>query len=239
MIKIYEVGGAVRDSLWGQQSKDVDFVMIAPSYAAMREHLIDEGFKIFVEKPEFVTIRASVPKDHPLRARTKDADFVLARKDSPTSDGRRPDYVEPGTLEDDLARRDFTINAIARDPLTDEIIDPHNGRADIESRMLRFVGDPMQRITEDGLRVLRGLRFMVTKRLHAPEATWDALVSDKAALMLHWVSIERIREEVEKMFAADTVTSLQLLSKLPIGTQYTIFRSDERKALRLSATLKE
>src|SRR4051812_1141546 len=100
-IKFYEVGGCVRDELLGIPSKDIDFVVIAPSFEAMRAHLLAEKFKIFVEKQEFVTIRASVPPGHPLRQRTRDADFVLARKDSPTSDGRRPDYVEPGTLEDD------------------------------------------------------------------------------------------------------------------------------------------
>src|SRR5690606_30256826 len=113
-IQMFEVGGCVRDDLLGIPTKDVDFTVVAPSFDAMRDHLIREGFRIHVESPEFVAIRAGVPEGHPLRERTKDADFVLARKDAPTGDGRRPDFVEPGTLMDDLARRDFTVNAMAR-----------------------------------------------------------------------------------------------------------------------------
>ena len=161
-MQVYEVGGCVRDSLLGIPSKDVDFVCVAASYAAMRTWMVGQGFKLWLEKPEFVTIRASVPQNHPLRARTRDADFVLARRDAPSSDGRRPDWVEAGTLADDLARRDFTVNALARGE-DGVIIDLFGGRDDLAAKTLRFVGEPMARIREDGLRVLRGFRFMVTK----------------------------------------------------------------------------
>ena len=124
-----------------------------------------------VRTPEFLTIRAQVPaSEAKLLARTKVADFVLCRKDSASGDGRRPDSVEPGTVLDDLARRDFTMNAIARDVQTGEVLDPHGGREDIKWKTLRFVGDPMTRIREDGLRVLRGLRFMITKGLRTTPA---------------------------------------------------------------------
>jgi tRNA nucleotidyltransferase/poly(A) polymerase len=234
VIKLFEVGGAVRDELMGLQSKDVDFAVEAPSFGAMKAHLLSEGFKIFVEKEEFVTIRAAVPQGHKLRERTRDADFVLCRKDGPTADGRRPEFVEAGTLADDLARRDFTMNAIARDPFTGAIIDPHGGVEDIKARTLRFVGDPMERIREDGLRVLRGLRFNITKRLRVDPTTLDALHSPEAADMLSCVSIERVREEIEKMFAFDTKQALILFSCLPTLTVEAIFRG----GLRLSATLK-
>lgn len=232
-IKLFEVGGCVRDELMGLKSKDVDFAVEAPSFDAMRAHLLGEGFRIFVEKPEFVTIRAAVPAGHKLRERTKDADFVLCRKDGPTKDGRRPEFVEPGTLADDLARRDFTMNAIARDPFTGAIIDPHKGVEDIEARTLRFVGDPMERIREDGLRVLRGLRFTVTKQLRVEPRTLDALHSDEASDMLKCVSIERIREEVEKMLAHNTLRTLDILTGLPYLTLGAIFRD----GLRLGAKL--
>jgi tRNA nucleotidyltransferase/poly(A) polymerase len=239
-IKLYEVGGCVRDKLLGKESKDIDFVVIAPSFEKMREYLLANRFKIFVEKPEFVTIRASVPNDHPLKKRTKDADFVLARKDAPTGDGRRPDYVEPGTLHDDLARRDFTVNAMAMDPFTNEIIDPHGGQQDLAGRILRFVGRPKDRIREDGLRVLRGLRFIITKNLFAHDETWAEMISDEASHRLYCVSTERVREEVEKMMAHDTVRSINLLAKLPPAMQYAIFRQEGEttKPLRLSATMK-
>lgn len=233
-VQIYEVGGCVRDDLLGLPSKDIDFVVVAASFDAMKQHLVSAGFKIYQEKPEFVTIRCSVPKDHPLRAHVKDTDFVLARKDSLTGDGRRPDYVEAGTLEDDLARRDFTVNSIARDPLTKQLIDPHHGIEDLKQLLLRFVGDPMTRIKEDGLRVLRGFRFMITKKLQPVKETYEALLSQEAAEMLACVSIDRVREELEKMLAFDTLQGVKLLVSLPDYTQKMIFR----EGLRLSPTLK-
>lgn len=229
----FEVGGCVRDDLMGISTKDVDFVVIAPSFEAMRDDLIAEGFTIWQERPEFVTIRAGVPEGHPLRERTKDADFVLARKDGPTADGRRPEFVEPGTLADDLARRDFTVNAIARDPLTGELIDPHDGADDLAAGWLRFVGDPMERISEDGLRVVRGFRFMVMKGLFPTADTDDALRSREASGMLRCVAVERIREELERMLAFDTLASLDLLGGLPPWTRQAMLRD----GLRLSATL--
>lgn len=233
-MKFYEVGGCVRDSLMGKPSKDVDFVCIASSFEEMRKSLVDGGFRIWLEKPEFVTIRAQVPKGSALAERTRDADFVLARKDGPTADGRRPQFVEPGTLLDDLARRDLTMNAIARDVDTGEYVDPFNGMDDIRNGLIRFVGNPMDRIREDGLRVLRALRFSVTKGFGFAPLTWEALTDVEAYSMLDCVSVERIREEIEKMFAANTLRSLRLIGELPAGMQLVIFR----EGLRLSATLK-
>jgi len=231
-VEMFEVGGCVRDEFMGATSKDVDFVVLAPSFDAMRSELVRRGFTIWQERPEFVTIRAGVPKGDPLRERTKDADFVLARKDGPTADGRRPEFVEPGDLMDDLARRDFTVNAIAR-AIDGRVIDPFGGRADIESRTLRFVGDPAERIEEDGLRVVRGFRFMVTKGLVPTVGTWDALCSERAAFMLTLVALERIRDELERALAFDTLATLDLLGDLPSLTRRAMFRG----SLRLAATL--
>lgn len=223
-IKFYEVGGAVRDEIMGISSKDVDFAVEAPSYEDMVKALRTTGFHIFQDKPEFFTAKAKVPPNHILRKRTDVADFVLCRKDSATGDGRRPDSVEPGTILDDLARRDFTVNAIAKDPLTGEYIDPHGGREDIENNLLRFVGDPNRRIAEDGLRVLRGYRFTVTKDLRADEPTWEALRSREAAAMLRKVSIERVSDELFKMFSHDTASSIDIVSLLPPWIHEAIFR---------------
>lgn len=234
-MRFFEVGGCVRDQLLGLNSKDVDFAVEAPSFDAMEAELRTRGFKIFLSTPEFLTIRAQVPAhEEKLRARSKDADFVLCRKDSPGSDGRRPDFVEPGTILDDLARRDFTMNAIAIDVETGEMLDPHNGRHDLKANLLRFVGDPFKRINEDGLRVLRGLRFLITKGLQAEAETQDALYSFDAHKMLMKVSVERVREELERMFAYDTIASMELLHGYP-NLLPAIFRD----GLRLMPTLKE
>jgi tRNA nucleotidyltransferase/poly(A) polymerase len=233
-MKFYEVGGCVRDRLMGKTSKDVDFAVEAPSFEAMEAELRKRGFKIFLSTPEFLTIRAQVPaSEGALRARSKDADFVLCRKDSTGSDGRRPDFVEPGTIMDDLARRDFTMNAIAIDVESGEMLDPHGGREDIKWNTLRFVGDPMTRIKEDGLRVLRGLRFMVTKGLKMTPETEEAMISITSRKMLDKVSIERVREELEKMFAHDTTASLHLISRYPL-----LWNGIFRDGLRLMPTLK-
>lgn len=226
-IAFYEVGGAVRDDVVGIPTDDVDFAVTAPSYEAMKAHLEGQGFRIFQEREEFATIKAKVPDGHPLQKRTLVADFVLARRDGPSSDGRRPDYTEPGSLEDDLARRDFTVNAIAKD-IDGNIIDPHNGLADIESRTLRFVGDPMARVNEDGLRVLRGFRFMVTKQLTPDPETWRALTSDVAVERLAGVSDQRVANELDKMLSYDTPGAVHLLGQLSPKMLDAIFRDGVR-----------
>jgi tRNA nucleotidyltransferase/poly(A) polymerase len=231
-IEVFEVGGAVRDGLLGIDSKDVDFVVVAKSFDLLRSTLVRAGFKIFQDKPEFGTIRARVPSDHPLAKRTAVADFVMARNDGPSSDGRRPDFVTPGTLLDDLARRDFTVNAMALDK-DGKLIDPHGGLSDLRNGVLKFVGNPMERIEEDGLRVLRAWRFSITKGLKAESATSAALRSDTAFRMLKMVSAERMREELEKMFKFDTLGTIALLGS--IGRMNSaIFRD----GLRLAASLK-
>ena len=198
----------------------------------MQAEIESQGLKIFLSKPEFLTIRAGVPKGHALRSRCKDADFVLCRKDGPTSDGRRPEFVEAGTIFDDLARRDFTVNAIARCAETGEIIDPHGGRADLESRTLDFVGDGEERIREDALRLLRGVRFSITKGLTilAPHLFNDP----KLVALLPPVSTERVRDELDKMFAFDTLETLRALEFLP-NLRDVVF---SRPGLSLSATMK-
>lgn len=233
----FEVGGCIRDELLGIPSKDVDFAVEAPSFEAMRDELVSEGFEIFEEREEFLTIRAKVPKDSPLALRTKVADFVMCRKDGPSSDGRRPDFVEPGTLLDDLARRDFTVNAIARNPITEEFIDPHHGIEDLESGFLNFVGKPEDRIREDGLRVIRGFRFRITKNLLFGAETASALVSPLALEMLQDIPNDRIVPELIKMFSHDTLGTLDLLCHL-VPREFTDFLFDTR-GIRFLPSLKE
>jgi tRNA nucleotidyltransferase (CCA-adding enzyme) len=240
-FQFYEVGGCVRDSLLGLSSKDVDFSVVAPegafstadsAFLAMEAQLTEQGFQVFESRREFLTIRARVPKGHALESRTAVADFVLARRDGPYSDGRRPDWVAPGTLADDLARRDFSVNALARG-VDGTLIDLFGGVEDLSASLLRFVGDPTNRIAEDGLRVVRGFRFYITKGLDIEAETWKALISEFAAEKLSKVSVERVREELNKMFRANTLHSLRLLGELPQHTQEAIFRD----GLRLDATM--
>jgi tRNA nucleotidyltransferase (CCA-adding enzyme) len=141
--------------------------------------------------------------------------------------------VKPGTLEDDIFRRDFSVNALCRD-IQGNLIDFVDGVSDIENKILRFVGDPEQRIKEDGLRVLRGFRFQITKGFVPEVETHAALRSGLAEEMLAGVSKERVREELNKMFMFSTLDSLHLLGTLPDTMAKVIFSG----GLRLDATMK-
>jgi tRNA nucleotidyltransferase/poly(A) polymerase len=241
-MKMFEVGGCVRDEIMGRESNDIDFtVVLEPSdvpaagtavgfdpYEFMNGELERLGFKIFLRTPEFLTTRAQFPKGE--RATVVDssdikkgyksltADFVLARKEGEYTDGRRPDIVRPGTLEDDLARRDFSMNAIAKDG--EDFIDPFNGRQDINEGVIRAVGKALDRLTEDALRAVRALRFHVTLGFRIDHdlmfAMQTASVLDKIAGTQ--VSDERIKDELNKMFKANPIASIMALNKFPALT---------------------
>ena len=228
-MRMFMVGGAVRDELIGTYSKDIDFsVVLDPQeigevgfldghkkgvpFRFMVMELEKKGFKIFLESPEFLTVRAMFPKDH-ITYPGKAADFVLARKEGEYTDGRRPDVVEPGTLMDDLRRRDFTMNAIAKDE-DGTLIDPFDGQDDIRRKIIRAVDDPVERLAEDALRAVRAVRFAVTKKFKIDPLLASALefrpVLDALAQN---ISEERINEEVSKMFRFDTLESLRIFDR--------------------------
>ena len=149
-IRIFEVGGSIRDELLGiDNPPDRDFCAEAPSWESLVEWCHENFKRVFLVTPEFFTVRGMLNTGEAV-------DIVMCRKDGPSSDGRRPDTVESGTLLEDLARRDFTINAMARevDPKTLEpigdIIDPLDGRRDLQEHSLRCVGDTSARLEEDG-----------------------------------------------------------------------------------------
>lgn len=198
-MKIYEVGGSIRDEYLGIISHDRDYAVVANSYSEMRDYVSKTG-KIYLEKPEFLTIRCQMPG-------LGDCDFVLARKDGAYSDARHPDTVEPGTILDDLARRDFTMNAIARDIETGEIIDPYNGIKHIRERMIHCVGNNSQaantkhRMSEDGLRMIRALRFSTTKNMPIDRSIMEFLKDGTNFYLLAKVSDDRIKDEINKMWA--------------------------------------
>jgi tRNA nucleotidyltransferase (CCA-adding enzyme) len=161
------------------------------------------------------------------------ADFVLARRETTYSDGRRPDAVEPGTLLDDLSRRDFTMNAIAKDA-HGNLIDPFNGRQDIADKVIRAVGNARDRIIgEDALRGLRALRFAVQKGFTIDQEVMLVLASDEFREAIRSVSTERQREELDKMFKVNTSKSMELLFVLNLVD--TLF---DNTGLRLMPTMK-
>ena len=256
-MEMYMVGGAVRDEILGVPTKDIDFSVVLTGnekawhsmggnnpFTVMERELKALGFEIFQSKPEYLTIRARFPRYStrgsgfvmPQRYSGKTADFVLARKEGGYRDGRRPDIVEPGTLLDDLARRDFTMNAIAKDK-DGTLIDPFGGVDDMAAGVIKCVGKPFDRIIkEDALRGLRAMRFAITKGFVIDESIEEVLKSwqFREALSRGSVSAERIREELEKMFAADTVYALVLINEYElIGALFNKFTG-----IRLMPTMK-
>lgn len=128
-------------------------------------------------------------------------EVTTLRGETTYTDGRRPDEVFfVDDIKDDLARRDFTINAIAYDVLADRLIDPFGGIADLERKLLRAVGDAGQRFAEDGLRVLRAARFVATLEVELDPATERAIEPSLASYRK--VSAERIRDEWLKTMKA-------------------------------------
>lgn len=212
-VHVYEVGGAVRDRILGVPNKDIDFAVEASSYNDMREYILENG-RIYLEQPEYFTIRAHI--DRGLRGAPYDADFVLCRREGTYKDGRRPDQVFVGTIYDDLARRDLTVNAIAVDMETGEILDPFGGVKDLNNGILRSVGKPEDRFEEDALRMLRALRFSITKHMKIHKSI-VRLLKDPHYLDLleNNISMDRKREELERMFKYDTRATLVLLAYFP------------------------
>lgn len=212
--KLYLTGGSCRDKFLGiENPKDLDFaVECVDGYAGMRAEILKLGGTIYLERPEFFAIRANIPGIGP-------SDFTLCRKESFYSDGRHPDSVEPGTILDDLSRRDATINAIAQNWVTKEIIDPWHGIRDIEYKFIRAVGDPNDRLSEDPLRGYRYLRFSITKQFSI-EWNLNKALQDLPIIKLSSVKPERVREELFKMFEFNTPLSLLLVPAYDVWFRY-------------------
>jgi tRNA nucleotidyltransferase (CCA-adding enzyme) len=212
-VEIYMVGGAVRDKLLNVRTKDVDFSVVAESWDELIAWLDDNGFTRFVTTPEYLTVRAHFPKDWTFNGEDVSrltADFVLAREDGQYGDGRRPDEVKMGTLAQDLARRDYTINALAMDK-DGNIIDLFEGRKHLEQKILTAVGNAEDRIREDALRALRAIRFEITKGLSIDHNLWDVLAADWLPALIAQISVERRREELLKCFKHDSKQTLEML----------------------------
>ena len=216
MAQIFEVGGCIRDELLGLNSKDIDFTFVCENSQSVEEGwgemvtwMMDRGFEIFLQTPDCFTIRAKFPVGHQHEGLV--ADFVMARKEVGYVEGTRRPILELGTLEDDLVRRDFTVNAIARD-IEGNLIDPFGGVEDLKAEILRTPTDAKITMMDDPLRILRALRFSLTKGLEIHtdivEAMLQPEILDKLA---QTVSQERIREEVAKMMKFDTVKTMKML----------------------------
>ncbi len=184
-FEIYPVGGCVRDFLRGITPFDFDLTTSARPEETAR---IFSDFTVVETGIKHGTVTVVIDGS-PL-------EITTFRTDVGYSDGRHPDRVEfSASLEDDLSRRDFTVNAMAYGP--DGVIDRFGGKEDLENRLIRCVGEPKTRLTEDALRILRGLRFAATLDFTIEADTARAMNETKGNL--HMVSRERITDEVTRL----------------------------------------
>lgn len=185
-FEAYFAGGSVRDMLMDHDPVDIDIATSAtPEEIEMifpEEHFIPVGraFGIMI-----------------LMHEGHQYEIATFRSDSSSSDGRRPDSVQFTNAEIDAQRRDFTINGLFFDPISHEYHDFVGGKSDIAARVLRFIGDPSSRISEDHLRMLRGVRFKNRFQLHWDPATYSAI--QEFSFKIIDISHERITDELHKI----------------------------------------
>ncbi|MGH7681390.1 MAG: CCA tRNA nucleotidyltransferase [Candidatus Eiseniibacteriota bacterium] len=184
----YLVGGSVRDRIRGVPTSDWDIATSAKPESVMKlfPSAIPTGIKHGT-----VTVPTEIGP----------CEVTTFRVEHGYTDARRPDRVEfVATIEADLSRRDFTVNAIAWDPESDREVDPFGGRADIAARRIRAVGNARERIAEDGLRAIRAARFAATLTFDVEPETLDAVAGARDAVAK--VAAERIRDELTKLLTA-------------------------------------
>lgn len=226
-FKFYEVGGKIRDEILGLNSKDIDYSAV-PSEGLLKQvqsahsmfniletSLKEEGFEIFLVTPDCFTIRAKFPKGHKYQGV---ADFVMARKEVGYIMGTRTPIVLPGTLEDDLSRRDFTVNAMAKDD-DGNIIDLFGGMEDLKNMVLKTPLNTKVTFDDDPLRILRAIRFSITKGFSLKHLDYYINNYDYETKM-KVVSTDRIREELHKCFKHDTMHTLETLQDYPTLKRY-------------------
>lgn len=183
------VGGSVRDLLLGVVPHDWD---VATSCGPTEvKHLFRHTISV---GEQYGTVIVVVDGEH--------IEVTTFRADGIYTDGRHPDYVKMGvTLGEDLSRRDFTMNALALDPISGVLTDHFGGRKDIEARLIRAVGDPNRRFHEDGLRMMRAVRFAATLGFELEQGTRVAMRNSLG--FLDGVSAERLRDELVKLMTAE------------------------------------
>jgi poly(A) polymerase len=196
-VETYLIGGFVRDKILGRETKDADFVCVGDAIV-----LATETAKQFNPTPSvdyfknFGTAHIKIDDGF-------DLEFVGARKESYQRNSRKPE-VEAGTVKDDQDRRDFTINALAISLNKNNygtLIDPFDGRKDMEEKIIRTPLDPVQTFSDDPLRMMRGIRFATQLGFTIEEKTWQGIIDSADRIKI--ISQERITDELNKIVAAE------------------------------------
>jgi poly(A) polymerase/tRNA nucleotidyltransferase (CCA-adding enzyme) len=203
-FEAYIVGGCVRDFLLDMSPQDWDVTTNA------KPEEIQKVFPDSFYENNFLTVTARTGSEDPKLA---EIEITTYRLEAKYSDKRHPDQVKYAKkLEDDLSRRDFTINAMAMDEKK-KVVDLFDGQKDLKDKIIRTVGNPEERFNEDALRMLRAARFATTLGFTIEEKTAEAI--KKNSIWLEAISKERIREEFVKIIMADKAADgVELLQEL-------------------------
>ncbi|MBI5306189.1 CCA tRNA nucleotidyltransferase [Candidatus Wolfebacteria bacterium] len=197
-FQAYLVGGCVRDLLMSKESKDWDIATNA------KPQEIQKIFSDSVYENKFGTVAIKTGSENP---RLKIVEITTFRLEGKYTDKRHPDEIKfAKTIEEDLSRRDFTINAIALKPNTQNLkpellVDPFSGQENIKRKIIRTVGNPIERFNEDALRLMRAVRFSVQLGFEIEEKTFKAI--KKEAGLIEMIAKERIKDELEKIIMSD------------------------------------
>ena len=203
-FEAYVVGGCVRDFLLGNEPKDWDVTTNA------KPEEIQKVFPNNFYENSFLTVTIMTASKS---ANLAEIEITTYRSEAKYSDKRHPDTVKYAEkIEDDLSRRDFTVNAMAMDEKK-KVIDLYEGKKDLEDKIIRTVGNPEERFNEDALRMLRAVRFATTLGFKIEEETKKAII--KNSIWLDAISKERIRDEFVKIIMADNAAGgIELLREL-------------------------
>lgn len=201
-FKAYLVGGAVRDIFLGEKASDWDVATNATpqDVISMFKFVVPTGI-------EHGTVTVHFKKE--------EIEVTTFRTESGYSDGRHPDSINyAATIEEDLSRRDFTMNAIAVNLADGTIVDPYKGQEDIKNKIIRTVGNAHERFMEDGLRPIRAIRFAGKLNFSIEKLTYEELFKNDIHKKTESISIERFRDEFEKiMMTKKPSVSLKILEE--------------------------
>jgi poly(A) polymerase len=190
--EVYVIGGYVRDLLLHRPSKDLDIMTVGDGIVLAEK--VAHALKLKSQVSVFRNFGTAM-----FRYRNLEVEFVGARKESYTSDSRKP-FVETGTLEDDQKRRDFTINALAvclNGQNFGDLLDPFDGVGDLRRKLIRTPLDPAITFSDDPLRMMRGIRFAAQLGFIVQDETLQAIAANKERIKI--ISGERIAEELNKI----------------------------------------
>jgi poly(A) polymerase len=189
----YLVGGCVRDLLLGREPADYDVTTDATPDEVMR--LFPETYAVGAQ---FGVVLVPLPKAEVSKEENDAVEVATFRSDIGYSDGRHPDQVRYSKdPRQDVERRDFTVNGLLLDPISNQVLDYVGGRDDLKAGIVRTIGDPERRFAEDKLRMLRAVRFAARFDYKIDPQTFAAI--QKRAAQIHQVSQERVRDELTKM----------------------------------------